>query len=567
MADELEKRVDEYANNLLTNEINSCQKIKWQCLRYFKFKKKYSFDNLELLKFYIWSSQFKYRTGTKGIKGCKIQLHNSLLFDAANILCFKKADGNRLTRKVYIQKARKNVKTMFMALISSYIAFNVNDEQQEIYIAGWDKEQSSICFREIDYQLSTSVKIKGKYKNSYGKITINKNGSFIKPLSREARNTGDGTNPSVGIVDEYHAHKTSELYDVIDTGMAARDNGLMIIITTPGFDLSRPCYKEYQYVSKILDPSISVENDSYYIAIYETEEHDDLNDENVWIKANPVVATYEGGIEYLKGKLDEMQTAPEKKRNVLTKNFGRWVDMRADGYLEMNKWDKAKVNIINTNTDKTSDFFSQFNNHNCVLGVDLSTKLDLTSIAFEFFKDGKYYICQHSWMPEETYLKRMNENKYRFDLWKDEKFLTICPGAVIDYGYITDYIHKIENEFNVKVQEIAYDPMNATHWVQEMEFEGYVCVEVRQGPFTLNEPTKDFRDKLYSNELYHCDDGLYTWTASNAIATQHKQEYIMLDKKVSAEKIDPMAASINAHYRATKILSYEDDIFYSPGKR
>lgn len=116
MADELEKRVDEYANNLLTNEINSCQKIKWQCLRYFKFKEKYSFDNLELLKFYIWSSQFKYRTGTKGIKGCKIQLHNSLLFDAANILCFKKADGNRLTRKVYIQKARKNVKTMFMAI-------------------------------------------------------------------------------------------------------------------------------------------------------------------------------------------------------------------------------------------------------------------------------------------------------------------------------------------------------------------------------------------------------------------------------------------------------------------
>lgn len=565
LAQELESRVDSYASKLLSNEILSCQKIKWQCKRYFEFKQKYTFDNIELLKFYVWSNQFKYRTGTKGIKGCKIQLHDSLLFDAANILCFKKADGNRLTRKVYIQKARKNVKTMFMALISSYVAFNSKDEQQEIYIAGWDKEQSSLCFREIDYQLSTSKKIKDKYKNSYGKITVNKDGSFIKPLSREARNTGDGTNPSLGIIDEYHAHKTSEIYDVIDSGMAARDNPLMVVITTPGFNQSYPCYKEYQYVTKILDPNnADVTNDEYYIAIYETEENDNLNDDKVWIKANPIVATYQNGVDYLKSKLKEMQNAQEKKRSIITKNFGRWVDMRDEGYLDMSKWAKAQIDILDKSQDHTTDFFMHFINTPCTLGVDLSTKLDLTSIAFEFYKDGNYYVCQHSWMPRETYEKRMNEGKYRFDLWEEQGYLTICPGAVIDYGYITEYIHSVEDRFDISIQEIAYDPMNATHWVQEMEFDGYVCVEVRQGPFTLNEPTKDFRDKLYNRELFHSVDGLYTWSASNAVATQHKQEYIMLDKKASCEKIDPMAATINAHYRAVAILGYEDDVFYSP---
>ncbi len=102
-------------------------------------------------------------------------------------------------------------------------------------------------------------------------------------------------------------------------------------------------------------------------------------------------------------------------------------------------------------------------------------------------------------------------------------------------------------------------------FINDLEFEGYICPEVRQGPFTLNEPTKDYRDQLYEGKVKHSKDGLYSWAASNAIATQHKQEYIMLDKKKSAEKIDPMVATINAHYRATKVLKDAGiDIFYSP---
>ena len=134
LADDLEKRVDDYANKLLTDEIKSCKKMKWACQRYFNFKNKYKFDKIELLKVYVWASQFKHRAGV--LKGKNIELHDSLLFDMANIFCFKKENGKRLTRKVYEQKARKNVKTQSLALISSYVAANNEGEQQEIYIAG-----------------------------------------------------------------------------------------------------------------------------------------------------------------------------------------------------------------------------------------------------------------------------------------------------------------------------------------------------------------------------------------------------------------------------------------------
>lgn len=353
----------------------------------------------------------------------------------------------------------------------------------------------------------------------------------------------------------------------MDSGTSARDNPLIFIITTPGFDLNSPCAREYQYVSKILDENnIDVQNDEYYVAIYELDKDDDYNDESVWIKSNPVVATNETGIKSLRRKIKEMQDAPEKKRTHLTKSFGMWVDMREDGYMNMDKWNNSYIDLLDPKTtDTTDDFFKHFIGYECICGVDLSTKLDLTSIAFEFYKDGIYYICQHSWMPKETYEKRLKENRYRFDLWKENGYLTVIPGAVIDYDYITEYIHDKEKRYNIKIKEIPYDPMNATQWVNDMIFNGYTCVEVRQGPFTLNVPTKDFRDMVYSDKLKHSVDGLYTWSASNAVATQHKQEYIMLDKKVSAEKIDPMAASMNAHFRAMKILAVgQADIFYSP---
>ena len=232
-----------------------------------------------------------------------------------------------------------------------------------------------------------------------------------------------------------------------------------------------------------------------------------------------------------------------------------WCDEREDGYMNMSKWESAEEDFS----------FKDFRGEPCVMGVDLSTKLDLTSIAFEFYRDGIYYTYQHSWLPDETYQRRLREGKYRFDLWVEEENLTICPGATIDYGYVKEYFQKIEKEFDIKILEIPYDPMNATQFIQDLEFEGYTCVEVRQGPFTLNEPTKDYRDQLYEGKVKHSKDGLYSWSASNAVATQHKQEYIMLDKKKSAEKIDPMVATVNAHYRGTKVLKNADiDIFYAP---
>lgn len=542
LSEDLFERVDKYANSIINREIIACEKHIWACKRYKKDfnNPAYYFDKVELLKFYLWSRQFKHRAGV--LKNQIIDLTDFQLFIIGNLFCWKRKDNNyRRYRKAYIQLARKNAKSQLLSLIASYECF-LSDEQSEVYLSGWDKEQSSIVYREIENQLQGCERLKGKYKNSYGKVTSLKDGSFIKPLSREARNTGDGTNPSVGIVDEYHAHKTSEIYDVILSGMVARPQPLMTVITTAGFDLRRPCYKEYEYVSKILDPSIDIDNDEYFAIICELDKEDSIKDEKVWIKANPIVATYEEGINYLRGELKAALDAPEKLRNFLTKNMNKWVDMRDGGYMDMSKWKNAY-----------KDFnFEDFEGKDCIVGIDLATKLDLTSIGFEFMHKGKYYVLSHSFMPRETFNKRVKEARMPFDLWEKEGWLTVTDGMVVDYNYIKKYIQDLEIKYNIAITEICYDPWNATQFANDMSELGYNMIEIRQGIKTLGEPCKSFREEVYQGNLYHNNNPVLTWACSNAITKQDANANFMLDKSQSNDKIDPLAALINAHVIAIK---------------
>lgn len=561
--EELFEIIYTYAEDVVNGKVVACKKHKWACKRFIndinKIQKDdfpYYFDLDEVLDFYEWTRLFKHRTGI--VKNKMIEIIPWQLFIAGNLFGWKnkKTDFRRF-KKAFISVGRKNAKSELLSLIATYECF-ITDDNSEIYLTGWNKDGSDIVYREINYHLAHPYEkdfFKGKYKTAYGKITHLKSGSFIQPLSREAKNTDNANNPSLAIVDEYKDHVTSEIYDNLNTGMT-RPNALIVIISTAGTNINCPMMFEYRYVSKVLNPDIKdVENDEYFIMICELEKDDDIKDEKVWPKANPIVTLTEFGIEKLRGDLKVALDAPEKMRIFKTKNMNVWCDAREDGYMNMDKWEKAE-------TKKTLEDFA---GEPCILGVDLSTKLDLTSISFEFFLNGEYYTFQHSWIPDEAYQRRLREGKYRFDLWEQEGNLTVCPGAVIDYGYVKEYFQDIERKHKIKILEIAYDPMNATQFIQELEFEGYVCVEVRQGPFTLNEPTKDYRDKLYEGKVKHGKDGLYSWSAGNAVTTQHKQEYIMLDKKKSHEKIDPMAATINAHYRATKKLSVTTgDIFYSP---
>jgi phage terminase large subunit-like protein len=554
-------RVWNYASDIVSGKLVACKKHVWAAQRF--IDDIYQLDD-EKCPFYFevevvddfneWALQFIHLEGV--IAGEPIRLTDFQLFIAANLFGFKKkSNGARRFRKAYIQLARKNAKSQLLALIATYETF-LSDEKHRVYIAGWSKEQSDEVYSAVLEQIRNAEILQGTFKDSYGKVTRLKTSSIIQPLSKEARKLGDGKNPSVGIIDEYHAHETSEIYDVLISGMVARKSPLMVVITTSGFDLSRPCYKEYEYVSKLLSPDIDVENHDYFALICELDKDDDIKDEKNWIKANPIVATYEEGLESLRSDLRTALDQPEKMRSFLTKNMNIWVDQRDNGYMDMSKWAKCKKEIN----------WEDFRGKEAVIGLDMSAKIDLTSVTFEVVAE-KYQIKSHSFMPEDTLFTKSKTDKVPYKLWEEDGWLTATPGAVVDYSFIKAFIKEKEKDFGIIIREICADPWNALQFMQDMEAEGYTVVEIRQGMTTLGGPTKDFREQVYQDKLEHDGSPVFTWSVSNAVTRMDSNENIMLDKKKSTERIDPIASAINAHTRAMIIQPVKKSVYEERGLR
>lgn len=536
------ERVLDYSDDILNGKINACVKHKWAVKRFLKDYEAcqnndgpFYFDEETVEDFYWFAREFEHTEGV--LAGQPIELTDFQLFLAANLLGFKKKEnGARRFRKAYIQLARKNAKSQFLAILSAFITF-FGDEKQRAFIAGWNKDQSDEVYTAVKEGIANSELLAGKWRESYGKIEVFRNNSVIVPLSRETRKTGDGKNPSLAVIEEYHVHETSEIYDILDSGMVARKEPLLIVITTAGFNLERPCYKEYEYVSRILDPNDDVENDDYFVMICELDEGDDIKDESNWIKANPIVATYPEGLTSIRSALKIALEMPDKMRSFLTKTMNIWVDKKDDGYMDMSKWDACK------SEDTELGVMPVW------IGADMSMTTDLTSVGWVGIdENGHYVVGQHSFMPEERFKERMSQDKVRFDLWVEQGYLTLTSGEVVNYTEVERWIKNFAKEVNT--QEFDYDKWNALHLAQNLEEDGFICVEISQRIGAQSIPTKTFREAVYEKRVRHDGDPLLRWAMGNAVLQIDDHENIKISKKLSKERIDPVQAILNAFARA-----------------
>lgn len=494
------------------------------------------FDKRELVRVNEWAKLFRHVKGV--LAGQPINLTPFQLFIVGNIFCWKKENGKRRYKKVYIQVARKNAKTQLLAIISSYFAFN-SSQMEEVYIAGWGRDQSDKCFKETVNQLKGAegdiFKYQSNWDDSYHKITFHRNGSSIIPLSKEARKTGDGSNPSLAIIDEYHCHETNEIVDSLTSGDVARDDALLVFITTPGFNLNSPCYKEYEYASSVLDENTVVENDEYFSVIMELDSKEEIDDPEMWIKSNPIVCSYPEGQSNLYLKYTEAVDDPTKLRSFITKNLGLWIDSKDKKFMDNEKWKNAKIQMPDITGQRV------------YIGTDLSNKIDLCSHGFEF--PDLNFVMQHSFLPEDILWEKIKKDKVPYDLWIKQGYITKIDGAVIDDDVIIGWLEDFCKDYELSVQEVCFDPWSARQYAIEMENRGFTMVEIRQGLKTLSEPTKNFRAKIYKNELHHSGDPVLQFAVNNAV-TRDSNGNIMIDKDKSEQKIDPLAAVINAHCRA-----------------
>ena len=454
--------------------------------------------------------------------------------------------GYRRFEKAYIQEARKNAKTTILAGIALYLMVGDQEESPAVYCAANDRDQARILYRGAKAMAQKSRDISKRLKiRNYAMSHITRGGE-MRALSKETKNK-DGLNPSGVIIDEYHAHATSEIYDLLWSAWGQRSQALMAIITTAGFDTDQnPCYIEYEYCKKILSGVLT--NERYFIIIRELDEDDDEHEQDNWIKANPLRAATPEGVAKLKEHHDEAfdSKEPAKIRNFRVKNLNVWVNESQDTYIGdyLDKWDKLAVS--------QSEFIKLTRGLPCNVGIDLSKKIDLTADAFLFcLPDERVAVMAHGFIPKEGISRHQKTDRIPYAEWVYDGWLTATEGDVTDYHQVQVHIQDAELANEWRVQEICFDPYNATHFANEMMNDGYTCVEVRQGVKTLSEPSKTFREMVMAGRIVHDGSPLLKWCLANAVTETDSNENIKLSKRnaTDTKRIDLIAAVINAMVR------------------
>lgn len=544
----LEELID-YSNKILNGVIVACKRHKQACERFLEDLRNmetnewdWYWDEEEAKRVVKWYSYCKHSKGV--LEGQPITLNSWAKFVVCNIQAWKHKETNyRRFRFVFIQVARKNAKSQLEAGMASYECGAKGYNAAEIYTLGVERDQARIVFDEVELMLSKPLK--KRFKIIDKEIRHKKSKSFIRHLSKKAGKTGDGKNPQMAIVDEYHAHPDSKMYDVMKSGMMSRTEPLLVVITTAGIDYEETaCYYEYKDCCSILDGTI--DNDRYFVMICELDKDDDPFNEDVWIKANPILCTYPEGIESMRenAKLARESSDEGKKTEFFTKNCNIYVNAGEKKYIDIEFWKKCERNIS----------LETFRGQKCNFGVDLSKTDDLTSCSFEFeFMENdikKYAVFSHSFIPEEVVKGKSKTDNVPYDLWIRKGYLTKTTandGLIVDYMEMVKYIEEMVEKYDFKKGKLGYDQHYANFFVAEMEKRGYECVQVPQSCAKLDNATVSFRDLIKVQRMVHDGNKLFTWSLDNCEEDKNSFGEIKIAKKGKFKRIDPPASAIFAH--------------------
>ncbi len=520
-----------YAEQVRTGEILVCEYVRLAVERYYAdldraLDKGWYFDKKAAMRAIHFIEKLKHTKGEWA--GQRFRLEPWQQFVLWNIFGWKNADGTRRFRYAYIEIARKNGKTALSAGIGLYMLFADGESRPEVYSAATVKDQAKICFSDaVEIVKATDLKnYLTPYRNS---IVYELKGGTMKPLSSDY-GTHDGLNPSCGIIDEFHAHKDSGMFDVIKSAFGARRQPLMFIITTAGFDKSGVCYAYRENVIKVLR-GVN-EDDSLFGIIYTLDDKSEWDDPKMWIKANPNLGVSLSA-DYLADQVKDAKNRPEAVRNVMTKNVDLWVDAERTWILD-DVWQKC----IGT-TDP-----ADLKGCACWGGLDLSNVSDITAYVLLFHENDRFQLLPHFWIPEEKMLEKVSKENINYDKWVAEGYVTVTPGNVIDYDFVKADILRIVADYDLRTS--AYDRWNSSQTIIDLQNEGMECNPFGQGYGSMSAPTKEFEKLVLTGKIEHFGNPVLRWMLASTLVKTDPAGNIKLDKEKSTQKIDGIVAAIMA---------------------
>lgn len=522
------QRAFQYAEGVLDGSILACEYVKQACQRFMDdLQREDLFLNPErCARIITFIEDLTHSAGRHA--GNKFILEDWEVFITVNVYGWeRKATGKRRFRTTYIEMARKQGKSALMDAYGLYHLSYDNEPAAEVLLAANSREQAQEVYKiakNFVRKLDPDETIFRPYRHE---IHFRDGESFFKVMASDDR-TLDSYNPSCGIVDEYHSAPDSRVRDTIRSGQGMRDEPTLHTITTPGFDKDLPCYELRTTCAEIL--AGKKQDDSLFTIIYTLDEGDDWKDPAVWKKANPNlgVTVHE---DWLQEQVQQAINNPSDEVGVRTKNLAEWMDSQEtwipDRYIL-----QATDNVPLQWMEKKELF----------LGVDLASNQDLTAVSVLFEHGDRQAYKTYYYLPAESLQTRPDRELYK--QWVRSKHLTITPGNVTDYDYITRDI--LELDKTGYIVQVAYDTYNATDWAIRATNEGLPLVPFSQAIGNFNKPTKAMERLVMKGEVIFDDNPITRYCFRNVVLRMDVNGNVKPDKQKEKKKIDGVTASLQA---------------------
>lgn len=444
----------------------------------------------------------------------------------------RKKDGLRRYRKVLLLVPRKNGKSALAAGIGLYMLCADGEHGAEVYSGATTEKQALEVFRPARLMAQKSPALLSHFgvEVNAKNIHILGNGSRFEPV---IGNPGDGASPSCAIADEYHEHQTDALVSTMETGMGAREQPMLLVITTAGDNIAGPCYQMQEEAQQALEGTRR--DDETFALIYGIDPEDEWTDPVTLQKANPNfgVSVFE---DFLLAQQTGAMTTPRKAGAFKTKHLNVWVQAR-DAYFNVLRYQET----ADPKAGGRPVFLDDFDGAECIIGIDLAEKRDLTAVELLFRYDRGFARFGRYYLPEETIELPENEHMRRY---RDEGRLIQTDGAVTDDREILEDILEFVARFHVR--EVAFDPSHSRQMSVELMEQGVTCIDFANKPSLMNEPTRKMDALIADRQLHHDGDPMFAWMLSNVVNRTRNGDLHSPAKQKPGNKIDGPVACIMA---------------------
>lgn len=442
--------------------------------------------------------------------------------------------------KALIVIPRKNAKSTLAAAVGLFLLALDGEPGAQVYSAATTRDQSKIVW-DIAKTMAQRVK---PFCDRFGvqplahSIAIEEKAAFFKPLSRDADSL-EGLNPHGAVIDELHAHKTREVFDVLDEATGARKQPLIFIISTEGDNPTGVFAEQVSYGEQVLDGNHT--DESYFAIIYTIDKEDDWTQRESWVKANPNFGVSVSE-ESLRTRCEQARKNPASQASFLMKRLNVRVGA-GQAYFNMLAWKACADPSI-----KIEDFYGE----RCIIALDLASRDDIAGKVYLFQRDSKQYVFGRYYLPSDR-LDRGNPNYDFYRGWADRDLITFTDGNVIDFGFIENDL--LEDRNNFDLHEVACDPAQSLYLSTRMIADGLPMIQIPQNVMRLSEPMKEISALSLQGKLIHNGDPVLSWMIGNVVAKRDANENVFPRKSRPESKIDAAVALIMAESRMILLLN------------